>query len=165
MFRRLFEGLLRRFFSARASFIFRKKVYAHGLFTVVLPSNVSIGTNCSINAGVVFSESPKIVIGNRVTLSARVIISKQGPNLRTEIDRQDQLVTSIGDDAWIGAGAIINPGVKIGERAVVGAGSVVTADIPADGVAIGNPAETVKKRTGFESPLSSAKAANLEDRS
>jgi maltose O-acetyltransferase len=51
---------------------------------------------------------------------------------------------AIGDDAWIGGGAILCPGVTIGARAVVGAGSVVTRDIPADTYAAGNPCRVIR---------------------
>lgn len=47
---------------------------------------------------------------------------------------------SIGSNVWIGAGAIILPGVSIGDNAVIGAGSVVTRDVPAGTTAMGNPA-------------------------
>jgi maltose O-acetyltransferase len=52
---------------------------------------------------------------------------------------------TIGDDVWIGGGAIICPGVTIGPRTVIGAGSVVTRDIPADVVAMGNPCRVHRK--------------------
>ena len=52
---------------------------------------------------------------------------------------------TIGKDCWIGGGAVICPGVTIGDRCIIGAGSVVTKDIPADSVAVGNPARVVKK--------------------
>jgi maltose O-acetyltransferase len=48
---------------------------------------------------------------------------------------------TIGDDCWIGGGVIISPGVTVGDRCVLGAGAVVTKDIPADTVAVGNPAK------------------------
>lgn len=48
---------------------------------------------------------------------------------------------TIGDGCWIGGGAIILPGVTLGERCVIGAGAVVTRSIPADTVAVGNPAK------------------------
>jgi maltose O-acetyltransferase len=51
---------------------------------------------------------------------------------------------AIGDDVWIGGGAIICPGVTVGARAVIGAGSVVTRDIPADVFAAGNPCRVVR---------------------
>ncbi len=50
----------------------------------------------------------------------------------------------IGDDVWIGQGAIVLKGVTIGHRSVVGAGAVVTKDVPADVVVAGNPARIVK---------------------
>jgi maltose O-acetyltransferase len=46
----------------------------------------------------------------------------------------------IGDNVWIGGGAIVLPGVTIGDDAVIGAGSVVTRDVPAGDVVVGNPA-------------------------
>ena len=55
---------------------------------------------------------------------------------------------AIGDDCWIGGGAIISPGVAIGARCVVGAGAVVTRSIPADTVAGGNPARPLKSGGG-----------------
>lgn len=51
---------------------------------------------------------------------------------------------AIGSDVWVGGGAIICPGVTIGDRAVIGAGSVVTRDIPADSIAVGNPARVIR---------------------
>jgi maltose O-acetyltransferase len=51
----------------------------------------------------------------------------------------------IGSDVWVGGGAIILAGVRIGSRAVIGAGSVVTRDIPANVVAAGNPCRVVRK--------------------
>ena len=53
---------------------------------------------------------------------------------------------TVGEDCWIGGGAIICPGVTIGNRCVIGAGSVVTKDIPDDSVAVGNPARVVRKQ-------------------
>ncbi len=50
----------------------------------------------------------------------------------------------IGDDVWVGGGAIILPGVRIGARAVIGAGSVVTRDVPADVFAAGNPCRVIR---------------------
>lgn len=50
----------------------------------------------------------------------------------------------IGEDVWVGGGALILPGVTIGARAVIGAGSVVTRDVPADVLAVGNPCRPVR---------------------
>jgi maltose O-acetyltransferase len=52
---------------------------------------------------------------------------------------------SIGPNSWLGGGVIVCPGVTIGENAVVGAGSVVTRDVPAQVLAIGNPATVIRE--------------------
>jgi len=54
------------------------------------------------------------------------------------------LPVDIGDDCWIGAGAIICPGVTIGKNSVIGAGSVVVKDIPENSVAVGNPCRVIR---------------------
>ncbi|GAA1863269.1 sugar O-acetyltransferase [Paeniglutamicibacter psychrophenolicus] len=51
---------------------------------------------------------------------------------------------TIGDNVWIGGGATVLPGVSIGDNSVIGAGSVVTRDVPANVVAVGNPARVIK---------------------
>jgi maltose O-acetyltransferase len=53
----------------------------------------------------------------------------------------------IGDDVWVGGGAIILPGVRIGSRAVIGAGSVVTRDVPEQTFAAGNPCRVIRDIT------------------
>ena len=56
--------------------------------------------------------------------------------------------TMVGNDVWIGTGAVILPGVAIGDGAIIGAYAVVSRDVPPYGVAVGNPAQTVKRRFG-----------------
>ncbi len=51
---------------------------------------------------------------------------------------------AIGSNAWLGGGVIVCPGVTIGEDVVIGAGSVVTRDVPAQVLAVGNPARVVR---------------------
>lgn len=51
----------------------------------------------------------------------------------------------IGDNVWIGGGAIILPGITIGDNVVIGAGSIVTKDIPSDVIAYGNPCKIMRK--------------------
>lgn len=51
---------------------------------------------------------------------------------------------TIGDNCWLGGGVIVCPGVRIGDGAIIGAGSVVTRDIPANSVAVGNPARVTR---------------------
>ena len=77
-----------------------------------------------------------------------VIVATAGhpilPSLR-EKGYQYNMPVSIGKNCWIGAGAIILPGVQIGDNVVIGAGSVVTKDIPANVVAAGNPCRIIKE--------------------
>ncbi len=62
---------------------------------------------------------------------------------RTRIEGAEPIV--IGDNVWLGGGVIVLPGVTIGENTVVGAGSVVVRDLPANVVAVGNPARVVRE--------------------
>jgi maltose O-acetyltransferase len=57
------------------------------------------------------------------------------------------LPITIGDNVWLGGGAIVLPGVTIGDNTVVGAGAVVTRDLAADVVAVGNPARVIRPVT------------------
>ena len=65
--------------------------------------------------------------------------------------RRDKLEAArpitIGDNVWLGGGVIVGPGVTIGDNTVVGAGSVVVRDLPADVLAVGNPARVVRPIT------------------
>lgn len=51
----------------------------------------------------------------------------------------------IGDNDWLGGGAIVLAGVSIGDNSVIGAGAVVTRDVPANAVAVGNPARIIRR--------------------
>lgn len=129
--------------------IFKKKVGVFGNFTVVHPENVSIGNDCGINHGVFILGASKIKIGSRVVLSARCMLIDAGLN-STEFGIKPFPDHTYGpiiieDGVWIGAGAIILPGVCIGRNSIIGAGSVVTANIPDGSLAVGNPARVVKK--------------------
>ena len=84
-----------------------------------------------------------ISIGDRVSIAPRcVLITHSNPNysrIRGSIKSKPRFI-NIENDAWIGAGAIVLPGVTIHEGAIVGAGSIVTKDVPAYAVVAGNPA-------------------------
>lgn len=113
----------------------------------VTGTNIRIGDNSVINRFTYLDGRCPLVIGNNVNISHYTLIQTlthdpQAPDFRT----LDGPVT-IGDHAWIGARAIILPGVVIGEGAVIGAGAVVTRDIPPYTIAAGNPARVIKERT------------------
>ncbi|WP_026959064.1 DapH/DapD/GlmU-related protein [Aliagarivorans taiwanensis] len=61
-------------------------------------------------------------------------------------DWREQDRVEIGHDVWIGHGAILLPGIKVGNGAIIGAGSVVTKDVPAWSIVVGNPAKVLRER-------------------
>lgn len=141
--------LKRYWLSAKARLLFGRAVAVFGPFTVVCPHNVRIGKGCAINHGVFILGQCGIDIGDYVVLSANVMLIDTGLDPATFVDpwqrRYANAPIRIGDAAWIGAGAIILPGVTVGERSVVGAGSVVTHDVPPLSVVAGNPARVIRK--------------------
>lgn len=96
------------------------------------------------------AERGNITIGNRVSIAPRVtLVTSSHPNhSRTRgFAPVGQGPIVIEDDAWLGAGCVILPGVRIGRGAVVGANSVVSHDVPALHVVAGQPARTVRELT------------------
>jgi len=131
---------------------FGKSVAIFGDFTVIHPENVSIGSNCAINHGVFLLGRCGIEIGNDVVLSARCMILDAGLDPGSFAEAKERryvdAAVKVGDGCWIGAGAIILPGVSIGPRSVVGAGAVVTRDVPPDSIVGGNPARMIGRTGG-----------------
>lgn len=108
-----------------------------------LANNIHIGNLVSINpyfrcmsAGKVFIEDDA-----QIAMGVSIITNNHDFYDRPVLTVQD---VHIGRNTWIGAGAIILPGVTIGENAIVGAGSVVTHDVAANTVVVGNPAKTIR---------------------
>jgi maltose O-acetyltransferase len=128
-------------------------------FYVDFGEMVEIGEKVFINTNCVILDSCKVTIGNDVLIAPNVQILAAGhpiaANERMVYPFEDEpermnfvnlaAPITIGNGCWIGAGAIILPGVTIGDRAVIGAGAVVTKDVPADSMAVGNPARVIKQ--------------------
>ncbi len=112
--------------------------HGHG---IILGENVFINMNCTFLDGAFISIGSHTLIGPNVQ-----IYTPQHPMdaLARRTTEEYAYPVNIGKDCWIGGGAIILPGVTIGDRCVIGAGSVVTKDIPADSLAVGNPAKIIK---------------------
>jgi acetyltransferase-like isoleucine patch superfamily enzyme len=126
--------------------VFRRRVAVFGNFTVVNPAGVKLGRNCAINHGVFILGRTGIEIGDDVVLSAGCMLIDAGMQTRgIETRGYVEKPIRILDGAWVGAGAIILPGVTLGRQCMVGAGSVVTRDVPDFTVVAGNPAKFLKK--------------------
>lgn len=89
-----------------------------------------------------------LTIGNNVTLSNAKILTHDGSTKRALGYSRVGRVT-IGDNVFVGAGAIILPGVTIGNDVIVGAGAVVTKDVPNDSVVAGNPAKVIGSTAAY----------------
>ena len=89
-----------------------------------------------------------IYVGDYTMFGPNVTIATAGhpicPELRVK-GYQYNMPVRIGKNCWIGAGAIIVPGITIGDNVVIGAGSVVTKDIPSNVVAVGNPCKVLRE--------------------
>ena len=110
------------------------------------PWNIEMGSYVAIDDEVNLYSAAKITIGTKVAISREAFICTASHDI-TKANRP--LVTApitIGDGVWIGARAIILPGVRIGEGAVVAAGAVVTKDVEPWAVVGGNPAKFIKMR-------------------
>lgn len=112
-----------------------------------------IGNNVGMSSPVLWAHK-SITIGNNVKFGANVTIMDSDAHSMNYIHRRELLVDMahkadaevvIEDDVFIGMNTIVLKGVTIGTRSVIGAGSVVVKSIPADCIAVGNPAKVIKR--------------------
>ena len=117
---------------------------------VAFGSHVQFGPNCIIQCDIEFKNY--ILVASNVAFIGRDdhITDIPGQSIWNS-GRGDTCKTHVGNDVWIGHGAIILAGVTIGDGAIVAAGAVVTKDVPTCTVVGGNPAHVIKDR--FESSL------------
>lgn len=116
-----------------------------GTPSIVFGNNFYANANCHFLGEITFGEN--VMVGPKTVIWGR----DHGIKLGTPMCKQEHsnLPINIGDDVWIGANVTILKGVTIGKGAVIGAGSVVTKDIEAYSIAVGNPAEVIKKRSAI----------------
>ena len=109
--------------------------------------HISIGARTFANFGLVALDVAPITIGDDVQIGPNVqLLTPTHPvdaGLRRDKWEAAQPI-AIGDNVWLGGGVIVLAGVTIGENTVVGAGAVVTRDLPANVVAVGNPARVIR---------------------
>ncbi|WP_045740737.1 MULTISPECIES: sugar O-acetyltransferase [Actinoplanes] len=110
-------------------------------------THIRVGARTFANFGLVALDVAAITIGADVQIGTNVQLLTPthpiAPGPRRDKWEAAKPIT-IGDNVWLGSGAIVLPGVTIGDNTVVGAGAVVTKDLPANVVAVGNPARIVR---------------------
>ena len=109
--------------------------------------NIHIGERAFVNANCVFLDCAEIFIGDDFQCGPGVqLLTPEHP--LDAVERKAGLESArtirIGNDVWLGGGAIVLAGVTIGDRAIIGAGAVVTRDVSSDVVVAGNPARIIK---------------------
>ncbi len=109
------------------------------------PEHISLGDNVSINQDAYFLGAGGISIGDEVRIGpgAMFITTGHPPKDHTQVTHKP---ISVGNNVWIGARAVLLPGVSVADGGVVGAGAVVTKDVAAHTTVVGVPARAVTSR-------------------
>lgn len=126
-------------------------------FFVDYGNNIYFGNNCEVNMNCTFLDDNKIIIGDNALIAPNVQIytafhptnakdrfGEMKKDGSFEFCKTQTAPVHIGNNVWIGGGAIIMPGVTIGDNVVIGAGSIVTKDIPSNKIAYGNPCRVIR---------------------
>ncbi len=126
--------------------------------------NIHLGDDVFVNFNCVLLDVMSISIGNGTQIGPSVqILAADHP--RDEALRRSGLENgkpvTIGSNVWLGAGAILLPGITVGDDAIVGAGSVVTRDVAAGTTVVGNPARVVKRRVEAETPADQTSVSKI----
>jgi maltose O-acetyltransferase len=109
-------------------------------------SNILLGERVFFNFNCVVLDVCRVVIGDYTLFGPAVQIYTATHPMNAELRREQEFARpiEIGSDVWVGGGAIVCPGVRIGSRSVIGAGSVITRDIPDGVLAAGNPCRVIR---------------------
>jgi maltose O-acetyltransferase len=112
-------------------------------------ANIELGERVFFNFNCVVLDVCRVRVGDYTLFGPAVQIYTAMHPLDAEERRREEFgkPVEIGADVWVGGGAIILPGVRIGSRAVIGAGSVVTRDVPDQVFAAGNPCRVIREIT------------------
>lgn len=111
-------------------------------------AHVHFGKHIYANFNLTLVDDTHIYVGDNTMFGPNVTVATAGhpilPELRVK-EYQYNFPVRIGKNCWIGAGAVIVPGITIGDNVVVGAGSIVTKDLPSNVVAVGNPCRVLRE--------------------
>ena len=123
-----------------------EKIWVEPPIYFMYGKHIFIGEGTYINVNCTFVDDGRIEIGKNVLFGPSVTVATVGHPINPAMREYMYADTvKIGDNVWVGGGAIICPGITIGENSVIGAGSVVTHDIPANSVAAGNPCKVIRE--------------------
>lgn len=127
---------------------------------------LTLGRFSNLGPGVVVSVGESVTIGDYVRVATGCYIADNAGHPRDPLRRRTEGVTAdeirpvvIEDDVWLGAGAMVMPGVTIGARSIVGARTVVTRSVPPDSLVVGSPGRVVRTLGREEDRLSVVRAA------
>ena len=110
--------------------------------------HVHFGRNIYANFNLTLVDDTHIYVGDNTMFGPNVVVATAGHPLLPELREQGfqyNAPVHIGRNCWIGAGAILLPGVTVGDNAGIGAGSIVTKDVPASVLAVGNPCRVLRE--------------------
>lgn len=135
-----------------------KNLWITAPFFVDYGNNIYFGNNCEVNMNCTFLDDNVICIGDNALIAPNVQIytafhptnaierfGEPKEDNSFEFCKTLTAPVTIGNNVWIGGGAIIMPGVTIGNNVVIGAGSIVTKDIPDNNIAYGNPCQVMRE--------------------
>jgi maltose O-acetyltransferase len=136
--------------------LLRELLGSLGKSSVILPrfqcdygTNITVGANTFVNYDSIMLDCATITIGDYVSIGPRVQLLTAWHPVDDHEERkagwEAASAIAIGDNTWIGGGAIMCPGVTVGDNSVIGAGSVVTKAVPAHVVAAGNPCRVIRE--------------------
>jgi maltose O-acetyltransferase len=117
----------------------------------LVKKGLKLGNNCYIVPSVKIDASfPWLIsIGDNCTITANAVILSHDASTKRDLGYSKIGVVIIGNNVFVGAGAIILPNVHVGNNVIIGAGSVVTRDIPENSIVVGNPAKVICTRQEF----------------
>ena len=130
----------------RALFVAAEDAFIEAPFHCAYGMNISLGHSVYLNAGCVILDTAPVTIGNGTVLGPAVQIYCPEHHRDTALRKAGLEIArpvTIGEDVWIGGGAIILGGVTIGDGAIIGAGAVVTRSVTAGATVVGNPARPI----------------------
>ena len=156
-----FQDRLWAFNQLKPSDYEKKQEYMHAVFAacgedsyIELPlranwggHHLHLGSGVYVNSNLTLVDDGHIYVGDKVMFGPNVTITTANHPIEPELRARGLQYNKdvfIGENAWIGAGVMILPGVHIGKNTVIGAGSVVTRDIPENVVAVGNPCRVMR---------------------